>query len=390
MGKWPGVRIASESSIEIYFYFRGVRCWETFKLPATATNMQWAANKRGGILDSIAKGTFDYVAEFPDSSRARLFAKKAGDVQMLEAALEDWLESARKRVEKSTYEDWRNSIRNTLIPQFGKLRLAELRKHHVRAWIDTTELSRKRISNILTPLRQCLAQATEDEVIDTNPMADFKTTLRKVDKALRKEDPIDPFTPEELRAVCKHLTAQAENYAVASVWTGLRPEEMIELHWADVDFGDNVINVRRARTRGEAKAPKTQAGKRQVKLLPPALEALKSQMQFTYMGKAHVFHDPRTGQPYLGTKQFREWQWRPACREAEVRYRPPKQLRHTFASWMLGAGENIMWVSATMGHNSVKMTLDVYGRFMPSLATDAGKKAMAIWRGDQGAQAREE
>ena len=93
----------------------------------------------------------------------------------------------------------------------------------------------------------------------------------------------------------------------------------------------------------------------------------------------HVFHDPRTDAPYATDKQFREWQWRRAMLRAGVRYREPRQLRHTYATWLIGAGENIKWVSRQMGHESTQMTLDTYAKWIPDMNPDAGSRAEALW-----------
>ena len=42
---------------------------------------------------------------------------------------------------------------------------------------------------------------------------------------------------------------------------------------------------------------------------------------------------------------------------------------------MLGAGENLMWVSVQMGHESTKQTLDAYARWIPEDDINAGMKA---------------
>jgi len=39
--------------------------------------------------------------------------------------------------------------------------------------------------------------------------------------------------------------------------------------------------------------------------------------------------------------------------------------RHTFASMMLNNGIEPLWVSHTLGHESLKITLDIYTHYMP-------------------------
>ena len=260
---------------------------------------------------------------------------------------------------------------------FGDHALSELTAKHVRDWIDSHSLAQKRICNILTPLRQVMALALEDEKIDTTPLSTFKVKKRQVDEMRElDEDIVDPFTSDEINAVLPHLNPQAANYVQFCVWTGLRVEEAIEVKWSDVDEEKRTIEIRRARTRKEVKQPKTKSGRRTVKLLPPAWDALMAQREYTGFEKGHIFHDPRTGDPYLTDKQFRMWQWQPALKEAKVRYRPPRQLRHTYATWMINAGEPIKRVSMQMGHKSTKMTLDVYLKWLPDDEDNFGLLAL--------------
>jgi hypothetical protein len=55
------------------------------------------------------------------------------------------------------------------------------------------------------------------------------------------------------------------------------------------------------------------------------------------------------------------------------------QTRHTYASMMLMAGENPLWVARQMGHADASITLKRYARWIPSDMPDAGSKATAVW-----------
>lgn len=69
-----GVRAVSDSSIEITFMYRGVRCRERVALKPTATNLKKAQQHKAAIEHAIAQGTFDYCVTFPGSPRAAKFA----------------------------------------------------------------------------------------------------------------------------------------------------------------------------------------------------------------------------------------------------------------------------------------------------------------------------
>jgi integrase len=57
---------------------------------------------------------------------------------------------------------------------------------------------------------------------------------------------------------------------------------------------------------------------------------------------------------------------------AGVKQRTPGQMRHTFATLMLAAGENPTWVSRMLGHSSLKVTLERYNKFRPDLTHQDG------------------
>jgi integrase len=59
-------------------------------------------------------------------------------------------------------------------------------------------------------------------------------------------------------------------------------------------------------------------------------------------------------------------------------YFSPHSLRHTFASLLLQQGESPAYVQRPLGHASIKLTVDTYGRWLPM-----GNKA-AVDRLDEG------
>ncbi len=376
MGRRTGARTASGSSIEISFYYKGARCRERLKLKPTKANLRYAENLKGEIENAIAKGTFDYAETFPNSTKAKIFAKVAGAVISVEDALKTWLKGIEPQIERSTYIDYRNTVNNHLIPTFGELKLSELNRAHIKDWAAGKDASRKRIANILSPLRQMLADAVDAEQIGKNPLHGWTYKKRE---PVKVRDDIDPFTLEEQTAIITKLPDQAANLIQFAFWTGLRTSELIALEWGDIDWVRGVAWVRRAKVRGELKPPKTEAGIREVKLLPPAVMALNTQKSHTFMTGQEVFHNPRTNSPWEGDGAIRKTAWVYALKKAGVRYRRPYQTRHTYASMMLTAGENPVWVATQMGHRDWSMIIRVYGRWIPEADPNAGSKAAALW-----------
>lgn len=373
-----GVRAVSDSSIEITFMYRGVRCRERITLKPTATNLKKAELHKAAIEHAISIGTFDYSVTFPRSPRAAKFAPEASR-ETVSGFLTRWLNAKEKHVASSTFDGYRKLVTLRLIPALGNTMMVELKRKAVRDWLDTLEVSNKTLSNIQSCLRSALNDATEEELIELNPLSGW-TYSRKA--APPKEDDVDPFSPEEQQAVLGVLSGQARNMMQFALWTGLRTSELVALDWGDIDWLREEVMVSRAMTqagKGKAETTKTTASRRSVKLLRPALEALKAQKTHTFLANAEVFQNPRTLARWAGDGPIRKTMWVPALKKTGVRYRRPYQTRHTYASMMLSAGEHPMWVAKQMGHTDWTMIARVYGRWMPAADLHAGQRAESIW-----------
>ncbi len=137
--------------------------------------------------------------------------------------------------------------------------------------------------------------------------------------------------------------------------------------------------------------PKTEAGYRTIKLLEPALEALRAQKELTGSApkvpitfhhrefgktetqKLHFVFMPR---PQKG-KQAAYYSvssivslWDITVRRSGIRRRRPYQLRHTYACWMLSAGANPAFIANQMGHENAEMVFHVYSAWINALDSD--------------------
>ena len=271
MGKRRGVRAVSKSSIQIDFTFRGVRCREILKLNPTNANLIYARNHRGEIQNKIVQGTFIYSEYFPKSKRAKLLAPQ-GYTWTIAEALEKYLETAKLELQTSTYLDYRNSVRNKLQPEFGNIPIGKLTRSKIKLWIASLNVTPKRIQNMLLPLRAVLSDALADGIIEINPLYGWTPKVKQTGEAKEK---IDPFTPNEIKSIISAADDQLGNMVLFGCWTGLRISELIAVKWEDID--GKIAHIVRAKVAQEIKPPKTKKSMRDVKLLNPALEALKAQ-----------------------------------------------------------------------------------------------------------------
>lgn len=345
MGSRTGVR-AHGKGIEIYFDYLGKTRFEHIALPPLARNLNSCAVKRERIVQQIKDGTFNYLKEFPNSKTAKKLYETQGG-ESLGQALDKWLNEAKQELQHSTWLDYQKSV-EFWKGKLGKKLIPELTLRHVRDIIYNKAISQKRATNLLIPLRHVLRRACEDLVIDNDPLRNWQPRMPKRE---HKQE-IDPFSKEE------QLQLMGDNEIHAfiqfSTWTGLRTSEALAILWSDIN---DEISVTKGLVKGVISVPKTKASIRKVAIRPRASEALQL-MQHTRFKKGRIFTFENDN---IVRKRFVT-----LCKQADVRYRKPYNTRHTFASMMLTAGENPMWVSQQMGHSDVNMIFRTYGHYMPS------------------------
>ncbi len=378
--QYEGVRPRSDKGIEIDFRYRGERCRETFKLAPTAANLKRVSQHRAAILDAIAHGTFDYAVTFPESNSRHKFAENPKASGMLvEDYLDNWITTKQKQLKSSTFAGYKKVVTMLNKTDIGRVELTELRRAHVKAWCVKQECSNKWLANVQSVLRSALQDALDDDLLEVNPLYGWKYENAE---ALRTKDDVDPFLPEEREAILNACRdAQHRNMFEFAFWTGLRTSELVALTWGDIDWlrGEARINKARTQESTEAETTKTRKGIRDVKLLAPAMAALKRQKEITFLQGGEIFRDPRTGDPWSGDEPIRQGPWKTALKRAGVRYRRPYQTRHTYASMMLTAGEPLAWVAQQMGHADLSMIARIYGRWIKSAMPDVGGKAVEMF-----------
>jgi integrase len=126
---------------------------------------------------------------------------------------------------------------------------------------------------------------------------------------------------------------------------------------------------------GQTGIPKSAGSLWDIDLFPPVKEALVAQKAVSWLLGNYVFmgEDQRP----VNQEHFRMKVWEPVLKRLGIRYRPPYQMRHTFATLAISAGENINWVARMLGHQSPVMTLERCNCYVPNLTRTDGKALLA-------------
>jgi integrase len=385
MGKNEGIREASKTSYEITFAYRGERCRERIKLKPNAVNRKRLENWLGAIKSAIDQNSFDYSVTFPNSKNRFKFIANKGNNLLLSQYLDNWLESKKKTIKASTHLSYAKACK-LIVNAFIGVNLADLKRSDIKSWLAALTSSNKNISNLQSVLRSALQDAVNDELIENNPLYGWKYTNNETPKTV---DDVDPFSIDEQQDILNELDGQNKNMFIIFFWSGMRPSELIALNWDDIDFRRGIIKVNKSFTQAatDFETTKTKAGKRDIKILGPAMDALINQKKYTYLKNKEIFQNPKTMERWQGDRAIRNGVWRPALKRAKVRYRRPYQTRHTYASMMLTAGESIAWLAKQLGHSSIITTMNVYAKYIKDSIPDAGENAVAMFTKKAGKKA---
>ncbi|MEM2045864.1 MAG: site-specific integrase [Candidatus Bathyarchaeia archaeon] len=155
------------------------------------------------------------------------------------------------------------------------------------------------------------------------------------------------LTPSELKALLQALNHHPVLKArvLLTVLTGLRPKEVANLEWKDIDFENGLLFVR--------KKPGSQVKDREERVIPLGKEIIEILKELKALNPSSNFVFGKNGRPvYEISPQLRRASKR-AGLEKKV---SPYMLRHTFAVNALRAGIDIYSLKELMGHSSITTT----------------------------------
>lgn len=307
----------------------------------------------------------------------------ANERQTVAQFLSRWVKDCHKpSVRTSTYTRSAQIIRDYLVPEIGRIRLAKLTPEDVQGLLSRLHeggLAAKSVSNIHGVLRTALNQAVRWGQLQRNVAA-----LVTAPRGEQKE--IEPFTPEEATAFLKAIQGDRLEALYSVVLAlGLRRGEALGLLWSDINLEEGYLTVRHAlhRQKGGLKLvePKTPRSRRTVALPEFAVFALRShrkrQLQERLLAgdkwqdTGHVF-TTQIGTPLDPDNVSHAF--KRAVAKAGLREQRFHDLRHACATLLLVQGVPARVVQEVLGHAHVSTTLGTYSHVIPSLKRDAADR----------------
>lgn len=302
------------------------------------------------------------------------------DKLTVEAYLLRWLEySVKHSVGPLTYQGHEWAVRAHIVPALGNVKLGKLTPAHVQGLYAekiSSGMGAGTVRNLHKTLRKALSQARRWRLVHHNAAED-------ADPPAYRPAEWKSWTATEARAFLK----ACEGDRLEALWhlalrTGMREGELLALRWTDVDFEAGLVRVRRAVTvRGEVRFTATKSGRgRPVKIalgLSRRLalyrtRQLKERIRNPlWQDQDLVFPGPRGD---VLRRQSLVQRYERLVREAGVRRIKFHELRHTAASLMMEAALPPKVVSETLGHSTVKLTLDTYSHVSPAMQDAAAQR----------------
>jgi integrase len=255
----------------------------------------------------------------------------------------------------------RGELENHIYPLFGDSAIASIRPSQVQSFIGvlSTRLGPGTVRNVIRTLSAIFSAAVLDGIRPSNPCARGSVSLPSVDG-----DEMTPLTREQVDAIAAALDHRYRALVTVLAGTGLRQGELFGLQVRDLDMLRRTLRVQRQMQPVQGLCPPK--GKRSSRTIPfgnVVAEALAAHLAaYPAKGEEHVFR----GADNLPLHRSRiRRAWLSATRTAGVPTAGMHDLRHFYASVLIGAGRSVKEVSERLGHATPALTLNVYTHLWP-------------------------
>jgi integrase len=290
---------------------------------------------------------------------------------------ERWIRLIIPTVKQRSAENYAATLRRYVLPAFGTLKIVQLHRGRIRLFLagKLTALKPGSVRLIYAVLRLILGSAVDDGILQANPADGLGKTFRFHKKAAAQHEEIKAMTRQQLA----HFLQTAERVAV-EYWvfffllarTGLRLGEALALQWEDLDFAALTIRVQRGFSNDRLESTPKGNRSRTVDMSRQLSHVLRRceverKAETLRKGWPHVpvwvFCDA-AGEP-IKEQRIERWFKRAVKTAGLPLHFTPHCLRHTYSSLLLSGGVNPIYVQRQLGHASIKLTVDLYGKWLP-------------------------
>ncbi len=327
--------------------------------------------------DGVSETKADKLAveAFADFSRRAKGNQYFGDNMRFHELCDAYFkEYAPNRLKPVTQEHYKSNVKNHILPVFGNHKLKDISTASVTDFLTSLDYKPLTVNKIKIVMHSIMKFAVSQKYISDNPCSGAiwkESTEReygKIDNVL---------SLPQAQALMRSLEEQSVFNTVIKLLmlTGMRVGECLALRWTSIDFERKTIFIDKTLSYANKtwflSTPKTFRSTRTIAIDDTAIELLLKHREFQDEQKEIVglaWEHPEmvftscTGHYYdrsLLNSQFRRYidQHKELGLPQNITIHG---LRHTNASLLLYAGEDIENVSAHLGHASTDITSRVY------------------------------
>ncbi len=346
--------------------------------------------QKGDYYSAVYEGTLAQAKKERDKKLAELKLKNGkgdkGNIRFVEFARIYYKEYAEKELSPTTVTGGKTALKNYVLPEIANMPLNKIDALTIQRIINNlkerdkerldkngnvVKLSPTSVNNVYRLLRKILNKAIAWDYIETNPVLKVKAPgVAKIEKASYNRDELI-----EILDILKKEDPLTETLFTISICTGVRRGELVGLHLEDIDFENNMINVKRAvvwdkgNQRILEKATKTKGSVREVPVPLFCMEVIK---EYLKLRERVIYNFKRRNRNYIpprnlflsktGGIMFPDT---PSSKWLDFRKRNPQikdvslhGLRHSYCSMQMNENPNLSPadVKKLMGHSQLSTT----------------------------------
>ena len=342
-----GYVVKQNKTFRVSVSFHGKRVRQTI----TGSNLQGAKEIEAKLKSELVSGEY--------------YDRRQVKVVFEQFVREKYLPYAKENKKEKTYKLEKTFFRLWINPVIGKKTLNNISPfdiEKVKKEMTKSDKSPRTIEYALAVIRQAFNKAIEWGVYNgVNPA----TKVKKPKKDNRRVRFLTREEAEKLLDTLKKHSTQVYEMAYLSLYTGMRFGEIANLTWQDIDFQNDIINI---------KDPKNNTGR---------VAYITQELKDMLIGKRKrekpknlselIFKD-KGGNKLIGVSKTYDRSVNKIGLNDGITDPRDKvvfhTLRHTFASWLAINGTPIYTIKELMGHKSLAMT-ERYSHLIPDIKREA-------------------